>query len=449
MSSKTLQKVVVASLDLSDGSDLDFEDPQTLPDRLLEKYKSTQGHLDISFDDQRVLLRWRLDKVDGLAEALHQEALAFVKQGRYQEAIEKWSRASAINPHDPDYLFHLGIAYFETKNYQLSAENLQKAVQLCPIHHKAHLILGTVYIKARKHDLAEHHIRESIRLSPSNPLAYLNLGAVYSMRRNYEKGIAMFQKAIALSPQEARAYLGLAKIYSILGESGKANEYFRKVIEYDKKGVLANYAKKAMVTERGVAVAKGSVERYYADGYRLFLAGHYADAVQCFQNYLSIKPEDDYVWFSLGEAQMRAGKADAAAVSFRKAIRINPKKGLYYKEYGIALDLLNRPKDVIEVMQRAIDFGKKDTLTYGLWGKSLVQEGKYSEAIVILEQALKLDRNNILARYYLALALAKNEELDLALDHLAQIQNLPPTVPLKQQVEKLLAALSSAGPLPS
>ena len=318
---------------------------------LFQKYGQNEGKLEIIQKSNKVKLVWTAPRVDFRAEALHNDALSLAKSKNYKDAINNWVKAISTNSSDPDYYFNLGIAFFESKNFSESIENLKKVIDLCPIYPNAYLILGTTFIKIRKFEQAEIQLKESLVINPKHALAYLNLGAVYSIMRNYSKGIEMFQESLKLSPKEVRAHFGLGKIHTIEGNNDLANEHFKKVIELDTNRALTNHAKKSMILPAVEEQSKGqsttrptglvNSEMSYQEGYKAYLFTDYEKSVSMYSLYLEQKPDDDFVWFSLGEAHLRSGLASKAVEAFQKAISINSNKGLYHKELAISLSYLN------------------------------------------------------------------------------------------------------------
>ncbi|MBD3290257.1 tetratricopeptide repeat protein [candidate division KSB1 bacterium] len=407
-----------------------------IPDNFTDK-------IEIIPNGEYVVFKWHPERYDERAEKLHKNALSLARSGNLDDAIKRWTQASLINSTDPDYYFNLGLAYFEKKQYTEAIENLNRVLAICPFYTKTHLILGTAFLKIRKFEFAKKHLQKSIKYSKPITSAYLNLGAVNSILKLYDEGQKMFEKAIELSPNEPRAYLGIAKIYSTIGNDEKANAFFKKVIELDKKGNLANYAKRSIISENTSNIsAKGEANRealnqnpeeYYSEGYRLYISGDYTNAEKMYQNYLKIKPDDDYVWYALGEAQLRSNKAEDAVNSFKKAIKLYPKKGLYFKELAVVFDALNKPDKVIAATSKAKDLGNADSVTYALWGKALYNLGKHSEAIIMLEQSLEINKNNFLAKFYIAKANIDLKNFQEASDYLYEIKEIKINTPLKEK----------------
>ncbi|MBN1154685.1 tetratricopeptide repeat protein [candidate division KSB1 bacterium] len=432
----------------------DREEKLKVASSLIELPVNFKDDIEIIYNDKQLTIRWHPSKIDPDAEALHKNALLLARKGALTEAIENWEKAAQINPYDPDYFFNLGVAYFELKRFQESIENLTRVLAICPFYIKAHLILGTAFLKIRKFEFAKKHLIKSVRYYKNNALSFLNLGAVHSILREYDNGIRMFNQAIKFSPQDPRAYLGLAKIYATVGEQEKANAYFKKVIELDQKGALANYAKRSIIANKdnlkttisaGAADAKSgsaNVEDFYSEGYRLYLSGDYPNSEIMYKRYLSIKRDDDYVWYALAQSQLRSGKLQESLEAIKEALKIYPKKGLYLKDVAIIFDKLNKPDRVIAALTKAKELDKADSITYSLWGKSLFALGNFDEALIMLEKAIKLNTNNQLAKYFMAETLMKLNATEDALDYLYDLKETKMTSPLKERAKVVFNKLT-------
>ena len=456
------KKIITAEIAISSIVDFDQEivgeeiDQGEILKILKDKFGNTAiGAMDVSLESDSAKFRWTLTKVVDEAEELHKEALSYARKKNYKNAIERWIKAISVNPEDPDYYFNAGIAFYEAKNYQEAIENLETTISICPIYFKARLILGTIYLKLRKFNQAETYLKESIYFNPSNPLAILNLGAVYSILKKYPEGINAFKKIIELSPNEQRAYFGLGKIYSIQGNTQEANECFRKVIDIDNNGHLAIHAKRAIVSVSEAsstainlkpkaelpAIEEGHLEDYYSEGYNSYLFGDYSRSGDLYRKYIEYKPNDDIVWFSLGESYFRAGYPKEASSAFKNALKVQ-KKGLYFKQLAIAYDFQSLSDKAINCAEQAIAMGKKDSIVYTIWAKNLIKLNKLDEAIDKLELAIKSNKANLSAIYHLAVAYTKSNQISEATTYLHTILSSKVKSPIKGEAEELLAQIS-------
>ncbi len=375
---------------------------------------------------------------------LNQKALVYYKQRKFDEAIQLWRKALEIDHLNTTVLYSLGIVHFEQKKYDEAIRYLQKVSEIAPDHHKALLVLGSAYLKLRKFDVAEGFIQKSLKLFPKNKMAYLNLGAIYSVRKEFDYAIEMFNKVIELDPNEARAYLGLGKIFSFLGNHQQANAYFQKIIELAPNSALAGYAKKALMSARKGEISDKDVEHYFSDAFRYYLNNYFLESAQNYEAYLELRPKDDLAHYFLAEVYLKIGQFKKGFLAFKNAIFNNPNKGLYYKELGLLLDKFGNPKDVLEVIKKAKALGKNDTVSLTLEGKNLNKLNQFKTAIETLEQAIKLDRNNVLARFELARAYIETGDFEMGNIQIQHILEMPVKSPLKRQAEKLLDTLKQS-----
>jgi tetratricopeptide (TPR) repeat protein len=143
----------------------------------------------------------------------------------------------------------------------------------------------------------------------------------------------------------------------------------------------------------------------------------------------------------LGESYLRTGSIQKAVDSYQKAIAVNSTKALYFKSLAVAQDYMNQESEVVKCLSRAKQLGKNDSLTRTLWGKVLIKQGNYEEAIDNLGDAIKQNSNNLLAKYYLAIAFQKTNQVSAALNCLEEIASSPINSPLKSEAAKLKAGI--------
>ena len=421
------------------------DQPEIFKETLLKRYKTDTGILNGLIDGNRIILQWYPENIDQAAEAYHNEALELAKVKQYHDAILKWQKAISLNDQDVDYLYKLGLIYFEIKKYQDAIRYIEEAIRICPIHYRAQLLLGINWMKLRKFDRAEVHVLESNRLNKTNILTYLNLGAIYSIQKRFNDAIDMFNSTIKLSPKESRAYLGLARIYNMLNDVETSNSYFRKVIELSPGTQMAEYARRSIRLPEGEesdVSTTVSREELFAKGMEHYLSGNYQASAAQYKEYLKVHPSDDYAWYLLGETKLRTGELEQSTDCFKRSVRLNPKRGLYYKSLGVSLHLQNKSYEAIEVFKKAIELGKKDILCITMHGINLLKQKKTNDAIHSLKYVLKKFPNNPLALYTLALAFVQNGNKADARILIEKLLNFEYFIPLKNQAKNLLRTIT-------
>ena len=424
----------------------EVSDSKDILDVALQKYSTDVGILEGFIADRRIVLQWYPENVNADAENLHKQALEMAKKKEFEAAIARWEEAIGLNDEDVEYLYKVGLVFFEKKEYQNAIQLLEKAVKICPIHFRAYILMGICWIKLRKFDVAETHVLASNRLNHSNILTHLNLGVIYSVQKRFNEAIEAFNSTIHLSPTESRAYLGLARIYVILNDMDTANRYFRKVIELVPGTRIAEFAKRSITVSQQQSSGEGKKEtreNLFSEGMGHFLSGEYQLAGKKYKEYLSDHPSDDYAWYLLGESKLRTGELEESADCFKRAIKLNSNRGLYYKSLSIALHFQGKSGEVVEVIKKALEMGKKDSLCLTLYGINLHRERRVEEAIHSFQHTLKNNPNNPLALYNLALAYIQTQSLEQAEKLLKSILGFEYYIPLKDQAKNLLNTMNT------
>lgn len=420
------------------------QEVENLVQKILALYHPESGILEHFIENDDLTMQWIPERVDRTAEAYHKDAIEMAKIKKFDISVQKWKQASEINPDDVDYLYKLGLVYFELKKYAEALKYLNKTVRICPIHAKANLLAGICCMKLKKINEAEIFVNQSYRLDKSNILIYLNLGAIYSIKKKYNEAIQMFQEALQLNPKDVRAFLGLAKTHRMVNDDEAANAYFKKVIEVAPGTKAAEFAQSSIkVTEKEAPLQITEIKRNESleKGRQSYITGKFEESNKIFTEYVKLQPSDDYAWYLLGETKIRLGNFPEASDCFKRSIKINSNNGLFFKSLGLVFHLQGKSIEAIEVLKKAIDLGKTDPFTDTLYGINCLREKKHIEGIKYLEESIRKDPNSPLALYQLALARIKQNQMDQAKSIVNKLMAIDVECPIKEQAETLLTEI--------
>lgn len=210
------------------------------------------------------------------ANAVRDRGLAYLNQGKYDEAIKAFDSAIALKPDDAD-------AWNSRGNALASKRETDRAIQ--------------------SYDSA-------IALRPNSPFAYKNRGASLATKDEFDRAIKDFDQAITLKPDYAGAYNSRGFTYQLKGD------FERALQDYDKS----------------IQLAPGSEAAFRNRANTRFILGRFADAAADFRQSLKLhtgtvtKPNGTYldetgsyavVW--LHAASMRAGLDDAGELAANAA----------------------------------------------------------------------------------------------------------------------------------
>ena len=122
---------------------------------------------------------------------------------------------------------------------------------------------------------------------------------------------------------------------------------------------------------------------------------------------------------SRGDDYMREGRASAAVIEYKNAIKRQPTSADAYRKLGDAYAAQARAEEAYRAYCTAVDLDPKDSHSRVEAGRLLLSAGRPSEALVRAEQTLERDEQNVDAQVLAGRALAKMHRFEEAFAQLA------------------------------
>lgn len=173
-------------------------------------------------------------------------AYAYSKAELYDDAIEHYQKAIAINP-DNEWTAivcqALGAIYAESKgNIEAAVATFQAGIILDPNNYDLVIALGDVYMAEYDLDKAIRTYCDAITLNPDNYRGYSKAGIALWEKDYIEEALVAYHKSIELNYDNAFAHNNLGIIYlDGLGDAEEALEYFEQAIELNESYTMAYF----------------------------------------------------------------------------------------------------------------------------------------------------------------------------------------------------------------
>ncbi len=267
------------------------------------------------------------------------------KLGKYNKAIENYTKSIKLNPQHAMTYNNRGLAKHALENYKEAIEDYNKAVEL--------------------------DSQDAIFYN-SRGVANSALGECNSALGEYNAAIADFSKAIELNPQYANAYNNRGNINSALGKHQEAIADFSKAIELNSKDAIAYY-------NRGLANSK---------------LKKYQEAIADFSKAIELNPQYANAYNNRGLANHKLENYKEAIADYSKAIEFNPQDDEYYYNRGLANHKLENYKEAIADYSKAIELNPQDAWYYYNRGTANHKLENYNEAIADFDKAIELNPQN-------------------------------------------------------
>ena len=121
-----------------------------------------------------------------------------------------------------------------------------------------------------------------------------------------------------------------------------------------------------------------------------FAAAAYKDAAVSFQRAIALEPAHPRAHHNLGRALAKLDETDAAIDSYRRAVELEPNYAIAYNNLGMALADSERLEEALVCYQRAIVLKPELAEAVGNQGNALLRLGRAEEAVSCFERALAL-----------------------------------------------------------
>ncbi len=274
-------------------------------------------------------------------------------------------------------------------NARLLEEAIQaykETIQLDPAAAEPHVDLGELYFFFRsRRDLAEQEGREAIKLDPNCAGAYLLLGRLYlfSLRSEngarsmlVERAVRNYEKVAELDPRHAESWAMLAELYSIKNDTAKQIH------------ALEKWA--------GAPIPGDS----------LF-----------YNSVMNSELSSDQAYSRLSRLYLSQNKNKEAVSAAKRAYESNPESNDYARNLIGILRVAGTSAEELRIYSHLMKSAASPALMIG-YGSALVRAGRYSEAIEILREYVKLDPANAAAVGLLATSERRANQRSAAIETL-------------------------------
>ena len=350
----------------------------------------------------------------------HRLGVAFVRLGRYEEAVPLLRAALSPDPaeQDPRYrqdvYYLLGLALAGTGRDAEAVEAYEAALSLNPDDARTHNNLGV--IRERQGDLAaaEHHYREALRSARDFALAYSNLGDLLGRMDRLDEAIAYLQRAAELAPDNADSHYNLARHLAMAGRNEEAAAHYETAIELRPEDPRPCNNLGWMAQEAGDFVEAERRYRQAIAANPLFTLGwinllkllvqdnRLADAVAACDMAVAADPRNRILRLSFAEILGEHEHHEEAIAEYRKALAAEPRNPVVMNNLAILLVAAEQWEEAETLYRRAIAIEPGYAPAHCNLGVLLQQQGHLEKARRHFQAALAAEPGNEFAKKRLA-----------------------------------------------
>lgn len=218
-------------------------------------------------------------------------------------------------PKDERGHFLLGNAYFGQQHYEQAIEQYRQAAAINPRYAPAYNLLGYAYRPLEKYADAEVAFKHYIELIPDDPNPYDSYAELLMKTGRFDESIAQYRKALEVDSQFSNSRVGIATnlMYQRKhAEGARMMDELYRAARDDGDRRFALFAKGVILVDaQKTDAALHEIEREYALDASLGDSANLSGDAQL-----------------LGNILLDAGRIEAAAAQFRRALALVERSGL-------------------------------------------------------------------------------------------------------------------------
>ena len=248
-------------------------------------------------------------------------------------------------------------------------QTYDEVTEAYPHYSSPYLQKATIYSDLNYHDSTLLMIDKYLQLNSENNFAWYLGGNAFKQLNQTDSAIQMFEKSISLKKNIPLVYFELAELYLDLGMNKEAKRTLRKMM---------------------VAFTATAVSYYLRGKFTLKKLNDTRGAVADFNKALEWDDQYAPAVAGIGDVYLyHRGSYTTALKYYKKAVRIDSTKALYFVKAGRCCYLLNDFDQCITFSEKAITL---DSTICGAWFNMAIaslRQGHGKEARAFYQQALK------------------------------------------------------------
>ncbi|MGE0269530.1 MAG: tetratricopeptide repeat protein [Candidatus Omnitrophota bacterium] len=317
----------------------------------------------------------------------------------YRSGVALWSDVIRKAPEKVRAYNNLGLAYLGEGKIDEAVKNFEKAVSLNPQYAKAYFNRGRIDQQRGDGPRALELFEKALSIDADNPVYLNGRGEIYLSGGMLDKAFADFNGAIERNRNFAEAYNNRGNVYRIKGEWFLALADFTKAIiinpyfeeAYNNRGLIYRTQRKytEAVSEFTflLAINPANVAALNNRGLTYRDQKLYDQALRDFNQALQLGPYQDRILNNRGIVYEKTGRPDLALKDYSQAISLNKNYVHAYLNRGF-IYLTNNNQDLAFAdFNRAVEIGDAPGVSYYYRSLAHFTSRQYLKAKKDLKQA--------------------------------------------------------------
>ncbi len=386
----------------------------------------------------------------------YQLGLAFEGKGNLNQAESEWREAVRLRPTFSEAWRALGASAMRRGDWRALEPISDLLKKIAPRFADGYLFHATARLNQGDVSGAEADLNQLLRIAPQSAIGYVKLGQLRLAQKRLNEAAAFFREGLSREPNSVDAIQGLVSLDLRRNKPADALRFIQAQIERNPaeaglyllqgEALLQNKQvdEAEKVLARAVEIDKENVNALIFLAQVEIMRGGADQAISNYKRAIAIAPNNVTLYTALGGAYETRGNWKEAQTAYQRALALQPEEALAAN--NLAYLLLERGGNVTVALTLAQTARRRlpnvpnsaDTL-----GWAYFQNGAYSLAVSLLEEAVKGAPSNATYRYHLGMTYQRlNETKRARSDEFEKSIHLDPNASSAEKASRALSELS-------
>lgn len=153
---------------------------------------------------------------------------ARMDRGDSESAVEAYTRALKLKPHDTDAYIKRGKAWSKKGNFDQAVADFTTALELKPHKAAVYVNRGRAWDGKGRSERAIADFTRALDINPYDADTYMYRGIVWDKKGDFDQAVSDFNNALSINPYDPDIYYNRGLTWENKGDSERAEEDFNK-----------------------------------------------------------------------------------------------------------------------------------------------------------------------------------------------------------------------------
>jgi putative PEP-CTERM system TPR-repeat lipoprotein len=371
----------------------------------------------------------------GKSEAMRLKGILAFYNKNYDEAIPDLQKSIQTRP-APEAYFYLGLCQYDHGELEMALDQFRMVLENNPFSENAKFMEAVILARKQRVDDSIAKLRSLIAVDPDFAMAHNLLGSEYMAKGMYDEGVKELNRAIELDPKIIDAHMKKGIFYLQSGKLKEAESDFAEAINLAPESltnrmVLASYyvrrhdySKALDLLSHGLTGKKSDAVLYNNMAVVMFTQNKREEGLKYFQKAKEADPAYVGASFNIAAFYASQNQTERALQEYRDILRRDPRNARALVSMASLLEFQGHDTEAYNRYKEAAQ--TKNPAAYLALANYLVRKQRQSEALSVLDEAIRVIPRNAAAREAKVQILFRDKQFRKALDICEDISAINP-----------------------